>query len=458
MSLQLFLAALRARRGVFLLVLACTVLAAAAASLVLPKSYEASALLLVDASRDEQSLSNVLVPPRERIGYMQTQADILTSERVARRVVRELGLAEDPQLRAKFEEQAAGRGSIENWLMTALRKQLKVETSQSNVIQLSFASPDPEYTARVVNGFAQAYIDTMLALRVEPTRQAALWFDEQLESLRASLEQAQERLTRYHRREGIIAADERNDVENARLAELSSQLVRAQERVIELRARERLPDAQSSEPVRALRADLARAEAALQESAAQYGPRHPQFERREAEVRGLRERMERETARGLAEVANERRRSERRAAEIAAALAAQRAKLLELKEGRNQLTVLTRDVETAQRTYETALQRADVSQVESRASQTNVVLLTAAVPPLKPARPRLVLNLLLALAAGTLLGAGLVVLLVLFDRRVHTRADLAAGIDTPLIGEISAWKAARGRLPQRAAAALPAPG
>jgi chain length determinant protein EpsF len=458
MSPQLFFAALRARARACLLVVAATVLAAAAVSLALPKSYEARALLLVDATRDEQSLSNVLLmPPRERIGYLQTQADILTSERVARRVVLDLALARDAGLREAFAE-AGGAGSIESWIAETLRKKLEVEISQSNVIQLGYASQDPAFSARVVNGFAQAYVDTMLELRVEPTRQAALWFDEQLKSLRASLEEAQQRLTRYHRREGIIAADERNDVENARLAELSSQLVRAQERVIELRARERLPDAQSSEPVRALRADLARAEAALQESAAQYGPRHPQFERREAEVRGLRERMERETARGLAEVANERRRSERRAAEIAAALAAQRAKLLELKEGRNQLTVLTRDVETAQRTYETALQRAVVSQVESRASQTNVVLLNAAVPPLKPARPRLVLNLLLALAAGTLLGAGLVVLLEMFDRRVHTRADLAAGIDTPLIGEISAWKAARGRLPQRAAAALPAPG
>jgi chain length determinant protein EpsF len=470
MGLQLFFAALRARFGAFCLVAAATVLAAAAVSLALPKSYEARALLLVDATREEQSLSNVLVPPRERIGYMQTQADILTSERVARRVVRDLELAQDAALREAFAA-AGGAGSIEGWLAETLRRELEVETSQSNVIQLGYASQDPEFSARVVNGFAQAYIDTMLELRVEPTRQAALWFDEQLKSLRARLEDAQERLTRYHRQEGIISADERYDVENARLADLSAQLVKAEEQAIDLRAREsqaraalaggaaeRLPDVLASEAVRALKADLARGAAALEELATQYGPRHPQYLRRSAEIGELRARLVAEAGRVVAGIANARRQSEQRAAELRAALAAQRARLLEMKEGRNQLAVLTRDVETAQRTYETALQRAVVSQVESRASHTGVALLNRAVAPRKPTRPKVLLNIALALAAGTLLGAGLVVLLEMFDRRVHTRGDLLEGTGVALLGELSAWKPARGRLARPSARALPAPG
>jgi chain length determinant protein EpsF len=464
MSLQLFLAALRARFGAFCLVAGATVLAAAGVSLALPKSYEARALLLVDATREEQSLSNVLVPPRERIGYMQTQTDILTSERVARRAVRDLELAQDPALREAFAESGA-TGSIEAWLAETLRRKLEIDTSQSNVIGLRYGSPDPELAARVVNGFAQAYIDTMLELRVEPTRQAALWFDEQLKSLRASLEQAQERLTRYHRQEGILSVDERSDVENARLADLSAQLVKAEEQAIELRTRERqaraaladggaerLPEVLASEAVRTLKADLARGAAALEELATQYGPRHPQHRRRAAENAELRARLAAEAGRVVAGIAHSRRQAERRVAELRAALEAQRARLLELKEGRNQLAVLARDAETAQRTYETALQRAVVSQVESRASQTNVALLNPAVAPRKPARPKVVLNIALALAAGTLLGAGLVVLLEMFDRRVHTRADLAEASAVPLLGELGAWKPARGRL------ALPAPG
>lgn len=466
MNLELFFAALRARLGAFCLVAGATVLAAAAVSLALPKSYEARALLLVDPTRDEQSLSNALVPPRERVGYLQTQTDILASERVARRVVRELELARDPALREAFAE-AGGTGPIENWLVETLRKKLDIETSQSNVIRLAFGSQDPEYSARVVNAFAKSYIDTMLELRVEPTRQAALWFDEQLKSLRANLEEAQDRLTRYHRQEGIVSADERTDVENARLADLSAQLVKAEEQTYDLRAREqqardgaleRLPDVLASEAVRALKADVAARESRLLELATQVGARHPEYLRRSAEIASLRSTLRAEAARVVAGIANARRQSEQRQAQLAAALAAQRARLLELKEGRNQLAVLTRDAETAQRTYETALQRAVVSQVESRASQTNVALLNPAVAPRKPTSPKVALNIALALAAGVLLGAGLVVLLEMFDRRVHTRGDLLAGMDVPLLGELGAWRPARGRLPRRAAGALPAPG
>jgi succinoglycan biosynthesis transport protein ExoP len=443
MSLELFLSALRARLGAAATVLVATVLAAAALSLALPKSYRAGAALLVDATREEQSLSNVLLPPRERVGYLQTQMDILGSERVALKVVRDLKLAERPAQREAHERAGgAEAGAFEPWQADALLRRLKVEASQSNVIRLSFSSSDPHYAAEVVNGFARAYIDTMLELRVEPTRQAALWFDEQLKGLRANFEAAQARLTQYHRQQGIVSADERLDVENTRLTELSTQLVKAQEQVIELRARERLPDAPAGARVQALQADLARAEAKRQELSPQYGARHPLVLRQDAELGSLRAQLREALAEARAGVALSRRQSEQRAAQLGAALAAQRARLLELKEGRNELAVLMRDVESAQRTYETAMQRAVVSQVESRASQTNVALLSPAVAPRKPTHPRLALNLALALVLGALLGAGLAILLEMLDRRVHAPIDLQSGMDVPLLGLLNAWRPA----------------
>src|SRR5688500_19933252 len=110
---------------------------------MLPKSYRATASLLLDQNRDEQSLmSNVLMPQRERIGYMQTQMDIITSERVARKVVQDLKLAESPASQAAFEQEAGDAGSIENRLVERLLSQLKVEASQSSVIQVSCSSTD----------------------------------------------------------------------------------------------------------------------------------------------------------------------------------------------------------------------------------------------------------------------------------------------------------------------------
>src|ERR1700752_346823 len=133
MSLELFLSALRARIGVFALVLVATILAATVVSLVPPKPYRATSSLLADIKDEQQSLSNVLRPftaPQERMNYMQTQIDVITSPKVARKVVQDLNLADDPARRAKFKSETDGGGSIEDWLGDNLLKNLKVETSQ----------------------------------------------------------------------------------------------------------------------------------------------------------------------------------------------------------------------------------------------------------------------------------------------------------------------------------------
>ncbi len=209
------------------------------ASFLLPKTYRATVSLLVDA-KNEQSLSNVLplILPQEKLSYLQTQMDIITSKRVARKVVQDLKLAENPSTRADFEKAAGGYGSIEDWLVESLLSKLKVETSQSSMIQVTFSSADPRHSAGIANAFAKAYIDTMLELRVEPTRQAAVWYDEQLKSLRANLEDAQAKLTSYLQREGIVSTDERLDVDSTRLGALSEQVVKAQEQTFQWNARE----------------------------------------------------------------------------------------------------------------------------------------------------------------------------------------------------------------------------
>lgn len=470
MNLYLFLSALRARFSVFALLMTVTVLAASAVSLMLPKTYTATVSLLVDA-KEEQSLSTALRPliiPQERMNYMKTQMDVITSQKVARKVVRDLKLAESPAARAAFEDAAGGGGSIEDWLGENLLKKLKVETSQSSIIEVSYSSPDPHFSVAVANAFAKAYIDTMLELRVEPTREAAAWFDEQLKGLRANLEDAQAKLTDYHRRKGIVAADERYDVENTRLEVLSDQLGRAQEQTVQWNTRaqqardfreqggslERLPDVLDNPFIQRLKTDLLQGEAKLQELATQYGANHPQYQRQFSENQSLREKLDAEIKKVVAGIDSSARQSRQREVDFRKGMAAQRARVLELKEDRNELTVLKRNVDSAERAYDTAMQRYVVSQVDSRASQTNVTVLNPAVVPRKPSGPRVTLNIALSVVVGTMLGIGMVMLMEMFDRRVRSRSDLE--LDVPLLAVLNAWQPAGVRLLGRSDGPRPA--
>jgi succinoglycan biosynthesis transport protein ExoP len=474
-NLQQFLLALRARFGVFIMVLVATVVAAAVVSFALPKSYKATASLLVVA-KDEQSLSNAMRPlilPQERLSYLQTQKDIIGSKKVARKVVQDLKLADKPSALGTLSDDD-GRSSYEDRLSEGLLKTLKVETSQSNVIEVSFSSADPRYSMQVANGFAKAYIDTMLEFRVEPAREAAAWFDEQLKGLRANLEDAQVKLTDNHQRQKIVSADERLDVENNRLVALSDEVVRAQEQTLQWNSREqqarkfmeegappeRLPEVLENPFIQRLKSDLMHGETRLQEMSTQYGKNHPQYQRQLSENQSLREKLDAEMRKVVNGIETSARQSRQREAALEQSLAAQRARMLSLKESRNEFTVLRRNVESAERAYDTAMQRSVVSQVESRANQTNVTVLNPASVPSKPASPRVTLNIAISLVVGLMLGVGLVLLLELADRRVRSLRDLDNAWDVPLLGELKPWKPANRLLGQsrRRHSALPNPG
>ena len=475
MNLYLFLSALRARFGVFAFLLFVTVAAATAVSFLLTKTYTATVALLVDA-KNEQSMNTdlrQLVNAEQKISYLETQTDIITSDRVARKVVQDPQIARSPVAEKAVQDEAKKGGSTEDKLIESLLKELKIDKSQSSVIRVSFSSSDPRFSADVANAFAKAYIDTMLELRVEPTRDAAAWFDEQLKTLRAHLEDAQTKLTDYHQRRGIVSADERVDDESTRLAVLSDQVVRAQEQTFQWKSREqqarefldrsgspdKLPDVLDNPFIQRLKENLLHGEAKLQELGTHYGPNYPQYQRQVSENQSLRDKLDAEMRKIVAGIESSSRQSRQREADSRKAMANQRERVLELKEGRNELTVLRRNVESAERAYDTAMQRFVESQIDSRASQTNVTVLNPAVAPRKHSRPKITLNIALAVVVGTMLGIGVVMLMELFDRRVRSRSDLY--LDVPLLAVVHAWQPGASRLLGRSGGsrrALPNPG
>jgi polysaccharide biosynthesis transport protein len=466
MNPSLFFLILRARFGLFALALGITLATALAASLLLPKTYRATASLLVEQP-DPQSFSDG--PSRyssaaERTGYLQTQVEILHSPIVARRVVQDLRLADRPELRKAFEADAGSGEPIEDWLAELVASSLDVETSQSSVVNISVNAPTADDAAATANGFARAYMDTALQLSVEPNKQAAAWFDEQLKTLRTDLESAQQKLTAYQREHGIVSINENVDDEYSMLANLSGQLVRSVEENVDLTTREQathravdsgasldsIPVIREDSNVQDLRAELRQGETTLQALAVRFGENHPEYRKQRAQNGYLRSALDAEMRKMAGVASNRRQEGEQRAARIGQAVALQRARVLDLKENRDALAVLMRNVNTAQTAYDTAMQRFVVNQVEGRANHASVTLLNAATPPRAAHSPNILLNLGLALIVGVMLGLALVLIREMTDRRVHSSLELAEVTGAPVLGELVAWTPA-------ARLALPAP-
>lgn len=442
MNFTQFLAVLRARWWVLVLVAGVTVAVTLVVSLMLPKQYTATVSVVVDFKPDPVSamIGSMQVSP----AVMATQVDIIQSDRVANRVVRNLKLAENPAVQAQWREATGGQGTIEQWLAQSMRKAVDVQPSrESSVITIAYRAPDPRFAAGAANAFMDAYLQTVLELRTDPARSYSGFFDTRTKEARDQLERAQSRLSAFQQQNGIIATDERLDVENARLNDLSSQLVVLQALSAESGSRqaqaaagqgERMNEVLNNALISQLKADIGRTEARLRELGVRYGDAHPQVQETRASLAELRTRLDAEIRRvsggvGVTDTINR-----AREAQVRADLEAQRAKVLKMKAVRDEGLVIQREVENAQKAYDVIVGRYNQTTLESQTTQSNINVLSRAEPPLEPSSPRVVLNTLLAVFVGTLLAIGTVMLLEMLDRRVRTVDDIAQALGVPVLG------------------------
>ena len=136
--------------------------------------------------------------------------------------------------------QPGGNGTPETWLADLLLKGLTVTPSRdSNIITITYTGADPAFAAAIANGFAQAYIDVTIELKVEPARQYARWFGDQGKVLRDNLEKAQSKLSAYQQAKGIVSREEQLDTETAKLYELSSQFIKVQAETNDARSKQK---------------------------------------------------------------------------------------------------------------------------------------------------------------------------------------------------------------------------
>jgi chain length determinant protein EpsF len=447
MSFQQFILVIRARWRIAFGIFGFIVVAAVAASLILPKQYTATASVVANAKPDP--VAGIVYPELLSSGYIATQVDIISSERVAKLVVKTLKLDRSPEVQRQWRESTEGRGDLASWLAEGLQKKLVVAPSRdSNVVNISVTWPDPRTATGLANAFAQAYIDTNVELQVDPARQYASWFDERSRELRTDLEVKQKRLSDYQRQTGIVATDERLDIENARLAELSTELVSIQAQRQDSQSRQRqvkgdnetLPEVLQSPLVSGLWANLSQAEAKLQDIATNLGKNHPDYKTTEAAIASLRDRIAQETAKIVASLSNTTQVNLRRENDISAALDAQKKRVLELKQQHDQAADLQNDVVMAQRNLDAVNQRLAQSSLESQTQQTSVVLLNPAVEPLKPSSPKLFVNTVLGLFLGTILGVGAALFLEIRNPLVRTDAELVQLLSVPVIGKIGYMK------------------
>jgi len=213
--------------------------------------------------------------------------------------------------------------------------------------------------------------------------------------------------------------------------------------------RDIMPEVLQNPVVISLKGELARLESRRADMTSRYGRNYPDIQRLNSEVSAMRERVNEEINRVASSLGAANQINVARETEIRGAVEAQRQRVLELSQQRDDIAVLQNDVANARRAYDTVMQRFAQTSLESQNQTTNVMVVTPAVESLFPDSPRVKVNLALALVFGSLFGIALALFVERLDQRIHGADHLRTVLAAPVFGVLAQTAAISTKRPKR---------
>jgi succinoglycan biosynthesis transport protein ExoP len=440
--------------GVLVLALATT----AVATLLMRPVYRSSALLEVDPNRQNivkfQNVDEANIASKE---YAETQANILRSESVARAVIEALELEKTPEFSGDMDQRgiiAGVKGVVkvimgddpdqagsedatirkERGLMGRFSERLTVAPiRRSNLFDVSFDSFDPRLSARIANEVVAQFINLNDSRRFGSTSGAKAFLEREIARVQARLETSEKDLTEFARRYQIVDIEDRSNIVEIRLQDLSKNYteVKAQRIAAEslyIQASGGQADSMVTvldEPlITRLKQELATLRAQYTELSKIYKPAYPDLVKLQAKIEETEATLRQEIYRVVQSLKLRYQELTEKERLLDEELERQKEQLLNVRDRAIQYNILKREWETNKELYSGLLERMKEVGVAAGMELTNISVIDPAAVSMRPHSPRLLLNLALAGVLGLTGGLGLAFLLAYLDNTVRNPEEL----------------------------------
>lgn len=402
--------------------------------------------------------------------FYQTQYGLLRSQSLAERVATDLRLFDQPSFFEMFGNSAAaawfdgnrvraGASTREQRIHAAgeiLLRGIGVSPVRlSRLVDVSFTSPDPAFSARVTEAWGRHFIEQTLERRYNATSYARTFLEQRLVQLRSRLDESERVLVGYAARENIInlpgsppATGEAGSSSSGErplvaedLAAFNRELARATADRVTAESRLRTPAGSAPEALqnmtisglRQRRAELAADYARL---TAQFEPQYPPAVAARQQLAQLDLAISREETRVGSTLRSTYDASVTRERDLQGRVEGLKSNLLDVRRRSIQYNMYQRDVDTNRQLYDALLQRYKEIGVAGGVGVNNISIVDPPLVPNRPSSPRLLINLLLALFAGAAVGLGLALALEQIDDSVTDPSELNDLFSLPSLGAI----------------------
>jgi succinoglycan biosynthesis transport protein ExoP len=390
--------------------------------------------------------------------YIDTQMKILQSETLAMDTIRSLDLGQYPEFGGERGADPIGQikaGEKPPAILGAFLAGLGVKrVPDSNLIEVTFASPNPQLAARVVNAHLHDYAEANFKSKYDATMQASDWLSSELNDLQLKVEKSEAARLAYQRENQIWQIGAKQDITTQKLADLSDAVTKAQTDLAEKEANYRMAqngdvDALANMQGNGVVQDLIKKKSDLDESYAeaisQYGPNFPKVQRiadqqkevqqdlanaRKAVVDGIRQ--EYETAR-------------QRVALLQGEVNQQKAEASDMAEKLVQYNILEQDAASNKQLYDGLRQKLNEAGLSAGLRSSNIRVVDPALVPTAPSGPNRARNIVLALLVGLVGGVGLAIFREYLDNTVKSPDEIESLTGLPSLAVVPTLPNGNGR-------------
>ncbi len=423
----------RAKWGIIFITLFSIFIGTLIASSATP-TYKASSKILADpqnpnADRNEQYIATAMV-----FLYYETQYEIIKSRNIAEVVVERLNLVEKykkeqkelsaikpSELNNKIKEIKSYVYSVFNSnetknniiapltdteIKTILASNIQANTEvtggkQSQIINISYTSDDPQEAADIINAISDAYIQFGLESRLGEVKNTEAWLSEQSTQLKQKLKESELKLSEYSTQQGLVNTEQQQRIVNSQLQSLNNELIRAQTNLSSaeeqyLAVKNVKPGSREFYSLNAVlenktASGMVQVEAKLSQRVNElyerYGEKHPKMIAARSELKSARSNLENEVNKVVDNIEKNFRLAQFQVTNIEKLITKKRSDIQSLQTENFSLVSLEREVENNRRIYENFQVSLMEANGKSEYRSSNIHIIDRATPPKAPFKP-----------------------------------------------------------------------
>lgn len=415
--------------------------------------------------------------------YVQTHFELLRSHHVLKETAARVKLSEQVEYRGFSDASGESRSvslrkTIDQMIGVAPPKPTEAQAIQEDLLLRRFSeriqilpvrgarlahvivmAENPEFAALAANTLVSVYSERAQDLNQQTKESVLQWYTSHLNELRGKVEASQQALYLFRAKHGLLQAQERQAVATSKVAELNSELVKAEMKKAELQVRlqhlqgvllnrqqngalawsklDATTEVLASPLIQTLRAQEIKDSGLVAELSDKYGALHPKMARAEAELHDLRGRIQEEFRKIYDSVKQEYETAVTRERRIKETVTRHNTDKINDEKYEIEHGILEREAQSSQHLYEVFLKVMKEADLAMGMRTNNISLADPAVSSLIPVRPQKTLNTLMGFFVGLMSGTALAFVLDARDRSLKSPIDIERYLPTTsLLGVI----------------------